>query len=338
VTKGSEGADRSDLVGGAEQSVPPSRVESASGAGSPTGYTWRDWLSVLKRVWSESSKDNVGLVAAGCGFYAMFALFPALTVLVSLYGLIADPAMVESQLEALEGMLPSAAYEMISTRVHDLATAPPTALGWGLLFGILIALWSATAGVKSLLTALNIAYEEEEKRGLIRYQLTAILFTLAALLAVTIALSTIVVVPAVLKFAWLGTFADIAVRAASFLVLLLFIMFGLAVLYRFGPSRSEARWRWVTPGSVMAALLLIAASMGFSFYVANFGSYDATYGSLGAVIVVLFWLYISSYVVIIGAELNAELELHTKADTTTGEIEPMGRRGAFVADHVVRAG
>jgi membrane protein len=192
------------------------------------------------------------------------------------------------------------------------------------------------AGTKAMLTALNVAYEELEKRSFLRFNLEAFLFTLGGLFGVVLALTIIVGLPAVLNLVlwWLGPLMAVAIRAASFLLLLAFVMLALAVLYRYGPSRAEAEWHWVTPGSILAALLWFAASLLFSFYVSNFSSYDAAYGSLGAVIVALMWFYISAFAVMLGAELNAELELQTRRDTTTGPIKPMGERGAFVADHV----
>jgi membrane protein len=274
------------------------------------------------------------MVAASCGFYALLALFPAISVLISLYGLLLDPAQVEHQLQAVSGVLPPEAFNLIATQVHKLAAAGSTKLTWRLALGLLVALWSCMSGTKALLTSLNIAYEEQEKRSFLRYNLAALVFTLGGVIGVTLALAIIVGVPAILNLEWLGTGAAVAVRIISFLLLLAFVMLGLAVLYRFGPSREEPRWHWVTPGSIAAGILWLAASLLFSLYVSSFGSYDATYGSLGAVVVLLMWFWISAYVVLLGAELNAELELQTKRDTTSGPRQPMGRRGAFVADHV----
>lgn len=285
---------------------------------------------------NEAIGDQISMVAASCGFYGLLALFPAISVLISLYGLFADPLTVERQLEAVRDVLPPTTYQLIADRVHDLATAGSTKLSWGLALSLVVALWSAMAGTKAMLTALNVAYEETEQRSLLRFNLTALLFTLGGLVGVTLALTIIVGVPAVLSLVlwWLGPLAAVAIRVVSFLLLLAFVMLGLAVLYRFGPSRNDARWQWVTPGSLLAAVLWLAASLLFSFYVSNFGSYDAAYGSLGAVVVALMWFYISAFVVLLGAELNAELELQTRRDTTTGPVKPMGERGAFVADHV----
>ena len=190
-------------------------------------------------------------------------------------------------------------------------------------------------GTKAIIAALNVAYEERERRGLLRLNLVVLLFTLGGILGVVLALTVIVVVPAALAFAWPGPLASMAIRACSFGLLLGFVVPALALLYRYGPSRAEAKWRWVTPGSLLAAGLWLAASLAFSFYVGNLGSYDAAYGTLGGVVVALLWFWISAYAVILGAELDAELELQTRRDTTTtAPAQPMGERGAFVADHV----
>ena len=282
----------------------------------------------------EAISDEVGMAAASCGFYALLALFPAISVAISLYGLVADPISVEGQLEAVRGVLPASAYDLIAARVHDLASAGQTKLSWGLALSLVVALWSAMNGTKAIFAALNVAYEEREKRSILHLNLVALLFTLGGIVGVVLALAVIVVVPAALAFTWLGPLAAAAVRACSFALLLGFVVLGLALLYRFAPSRADAKWRWITPGSSLAAGLWLAASLAFSFYVSNFGAYDAAYGALGGVVVALLWFYLSAYAVILGAELNAELELQTRLDTTTPPERPMGERGAFVADHV----
>jgi membrane protein len=328
---------RSDVADTRRQS--PSVQDQALGhtANRPGRIPWRGWRAVLGRVWREASSDDLTMVAAGCAFYALLALFPALSVLISVYGLLLDPAAVEEQLTAVRDLLPAATYDMIAGRVHDLVTARETRLGWSLIFGLLLALWSAMAGTKAMMTALNVAYEEDEKRGFLWFNLTAILFTLGGIAGISLALSIIVGLPAVLSFTWLGPLASLALRLVSWALLVAFLILGLAVLYRYGPSRHGAKWRWITPGSMLVAVLWLAASVLFSFYVASFSNYDVTYGSLGAVIVALMWLYISALIVLVGAELNAELELQTWRDTTLGPAKPMGQRGAFVADHVADA-
>jgi membrane protein len=306
-------------------------------ANRPAEIPAAGWWSVLRRVLKEAISDEAGTAAASCGFYALLALFPALSVAVSLYGLFADPATVAGQLEALRGVLPSSTYELAATRVHDLAAAGRTKLSWGLALGLLVAVWGAMNATKSIIAALNVAYEERERRSFLRLNLAALVFTLGGIVGTGLALAVIVGVPAALPFTWLGPLAAVAVRACSFVLLFAFVVAGLSALYRFAPSREGAKWRWITPGSLLAAGLWLLASLAFSFYVSNFGSYDAAYGALGGVVVALLWFWISAYAVILGAELNAELELQTRRDTTTGPVRPMGERGAFVADHVAAA-
>lgn len=303
-------------------------------ARTPAEIPAQGWWQVLRRVWGEATSDQVLMVAASCAFYATLALFPALSVLISLYGLLFDPSAIETQLAAVRDVLPVAVFTLVAQRLHDLVTQPAATLSGGLAVGVLIALWSASAGTKALIYALNVAYEEREKRGFVRFQLMALLFTLCGIAGVAVALALIVALPPLLQLEALGAFGRIGARLVSYLVLFGCVILGLSLLYRFAPSRREARWHWVTPGSALAAGLWLGASILFSVYVANFASYDATYGSLGAVAVLLLWFYLSALVVILGAELNAELELQTRYDTTSGHPRPMGQRGAFVADHV----
>ena len=332
--------DRADVIGPGDLPRPASRAATVASrhfgrdALHPMDIPPRGWWQVLRRVWTEALSDRLSIMAAGCAFYALLALFPAISVLISLYGLILDPMSLEHQLEGARGVLPAAAYDLVAQRVHALAEKGATTLSWGVAFGVVLALWSAAAGTKALIIALNGAYEEHEKRPFLRYHFTALLFTLCGVLGVGVALSVIVGLPALLQLGWLGPWAQLGASVVSYLLLLAFVTLGLSLLYRFAPSRREAHWRWVTPGSAMAALLWLLASFLFSFYVGNFASYDTMYGSLGAVVVMLFWFYLSAFVVMLGAELNAELELQTKRDTTAGPERPMGERGAFVADHV----
>ena len=331
--------DRDDVVGpGSLARSGVSRrgvaLEVGHDARTPAEIPLGGWWQVLKRVWREATSDQVLMVAASCAFYATLALFPALSVLISLYGLLFDPKAIGTQLAAVQDVLPGAVFQLVSQRLHDLVSRPAAALSWGVGIGVLVALWSAAAGTKALIYALNVAYEEREKRGFVRFQLMALLFTLCGIAGVAVALALIVALPPLLQLETLGASGRIGARLVSYLVLFGCVILGLSLLYRFAPSRREARWRWVTPGSALAAGLWLGASILFSVYVANFASYDATYGSLGAVAVLLLWFYLSALVVILGAELNAELELQTRHDTTRGSERPMGSRGAFVADHV----
>jgi membrane protein len=303
-------------------------------ASSPTEIPWRGWRAVLGRTFREIISDRISLVAAGCAFYAVLALFPAISMLISVYGLVFDRASVEPQLQVLRDFLPSAGFTLIADRVHVLVTQAPATLGFSLLVSTLITLWSSATGTKSILSALNMAYEEAETRSFIRFQLTAFAFTIGAILSAVVGLAFLVFLPAGLTF--LGATANHKwlIQLVSLLVLVGFVMLGLSLLYRYGPSRHQAKWHWVTPGSAIATLLWLIASAAFSFYVGHFASYDATYGPLGAVIAVMMWFWVTAYVVLLGAELNAELELQTARDSTSGPPKPLGRRGAYVADHV----
>lgn len=292
----------------------------------------RGWGRVAARVFHEAISDRIGLVAAGCAFYGLLALFPALSLLVSVYGLAFDPSAVERQVSLLDGVLPAPALELLGSMLQGLTSQNPQRLGVGALLALLFTLWTASAGTKALMSALNLAYEQVEQRSFVAFQLAALGFTLAAIAGMAAALACIVALPALLGA--FGIAEPFVVRAASLGAMLLAVLVGLSLLYRFGPARTPARWGWITPGSLLATLLWAAASILLSLYVQHFASLDATYGPLGAVVGLLLWFYGTAFVVLLGAELNAELELQTARDTTTGPSERMGSRGAFVADHV----
>lgn len=332
-------APREDVVASGPQTVRLLREPDATALGrladGPVEIPWPGWRAVLRRVGMEMISDRASLVAAGCAFYATLALFPLITMLISLYGLVFDPVTVEPQLEALRGLLPPSAYDLIAERVHQLVTQPRQSLGMSLLLSTGVALWSSASGVKSILAALNLAYEEAETRSFLRYQFTAFAMTLAAILAGATGIAVLVGLPAVLVFLGFDGNVKLMIRLASFGVLVVSVALALALLYRYGPARRRMpRWRWVTPGSLVATVLWVSASALFSYYVANYASYDAMYGSLGTVVGLMLWFWVSAYVVQLGAELNAELELQTARDSTAGPPRPLGRRGAYVADHV----
>jgi membrane protein len=305
-------------------------------ADRPSDIPKAGWFRIGKRVWGDLGRNNVSMIAAGVAYNELFAMFPAMAALVSIYGLFADPADVERQVGQMSGILPEQAVSLIGEQLHTVAGSSQGALGLSLAVSVLLALWGATRGVKALMTSLNIVYGEEEKRGFLRLNLVALGLTLAAVVFGVLALVFVAVVPAFLKLITLpAIFADL-LSLARWPILALAVLLGLAVLYRFAPSRSQPRWRWVTWGAAVATLLWIVGSLLFSFYVANFGSYNETYGSVGAVIVLLLWFYLTAFIVLLGGQINAELELQTERDTTTGRPEPMGRRGARVADNVAK--
>jgi membrane protein len=305
-------------------------------ADNPAEIPWRGWKAVLHRVFREIISDSISLVAAGCAFYATLALFPAITMFVFIYGMAFDPKSVEPQLHILAGLMPPAAFQLIYDRVQTLVTQPAQTLGLGLLISAAVAFWSSATGTKAMLSALNVAYEETEKRSFVRFQMTALAITLLTILGAVMGLAILLGLPAVFNFVGISEYAKQMIRVLSFAVLVLFVMTGLSLLYRYGPSRRPATWHWVTPGSGLATALWLLASVLFSIYVGRFASYNITYGPIGAVVAVMMWFYVSVYVVLLGAELNAELELQTARDSTDGADKPMGDRGAFVADHVAR--
>lgn len=294
----------------------------------------RGWLEVLRRVWYEQSQDNISMIAGGVAYSGLFAIFPALAALVSIFGLVANPQTIEAQFGLLQGVLPQEATTLLQGQLTKVASTAGGTLSFGVAGGLLLTLWSASSGVKALMNALNIAYEEPEKRSFVRLSLQALVLTLGAILFVIFAFALVVALPVALGFIGLGSVAETAVSLLRWPLLAASIMLGLAVLYRWGPSRRLAKWRWVSPGAMAATALWLLASIAFSVYVSNFSSYNETYGSVGAVIILLLWFYISSYAVLLGAELNAELERQTARDTTIGDSRPLGRRAAYVADTV----
>jgi membrane protein len=302
---------------------------------TPRHFATHDWKQVGVRVKGEVSRDNLSVIAAGVAFYAFFALFPALAAMVSLYGLIADPADVSKLVESMQGVLPGQVTGIVSNQLQQVAAGSSGQLGWGVAAGLLIALWSANKGTKSLVTALNIAYEEEEDRGFFRLNAVTLLLTFGAIISVIIAVAGVVAAPALLKALNLPDAVGTAINWLRWPLLALLMAVGLALFYRYAPSRQPADWSWLSYGSVVATLLWLIASGLFSWYVSNFGSYNETYGSMAAIAILLMWFYISAYVILLGAELNSEMEYQTRHDTTTGPAQPEGRRGAAKADSSV---
>jgi membrane protein len=303
-------------------------------AATPSQLPRSGWRDIVLRVKDDISKHNIDIVAAGVALYALLALFPALIALISLYGWFADPTQVEQQITAFTGVLPQNVQALLTTQMQEIAGGAESTLGVGAILGFLFTLWSASKGMKALFTALNIVYDEEEKRGFITLNALAIVLTLGALVFGIVALALIAILPPLLGHLGLEAIARVAVSLVRWPLLAVAVMVALAVLYRYGPSRDHPQWSWVSWGAVVATVLWLITSILFSVYVANFGSYNETYGSLGVVVVFLMWLYLSAYIVLIGAELNAEMEHQTTRDTTRGAEQPMGRRGAQKADTV----
>lgn len=305
-----------------------------AGARSQTELPARGWKQVLKRAWASGKDHNVSLLAAGVAYYAFLAIFPALIAAVLVYGLVSSPAEVERQVASFGQALPAEAERLLTQQMRSIAAGSEGALGAGVVVAVALALFSASGGMQGLMTALNVVYRERETRNLIKVRGTALLLTLGAIAFFLFSVGLVGVLPVVLDAVQLGNIAEVLVLALRWLGLLLAFPVALAVLFRYGPDRDNPRFSWLGAGALVATVIWLLVSVGFAVYVDNFGSYGKTYGTLAGVVVLLLWLYFSAYAVLFGAEVNAASELQTARDTTEGPSQPMGERGAYVADHV----
>ncbi|ABS63515.1 putative ribonuclease BN [Parvibaculum lavamentivorans DS-1] len=301
-------------------------------AEQPSDIPAKGWRDVALRVWAKINEDSVMLVAAGVSFYILLALFPALAAFVSIYGFVADPKTIADHIAFLGGFLPTDGLELIRAQLDGLLRQKPNSLGLGFLLGLGVALWSANNSVKALFEAMNVAYEEEEKRSFVKRHLVSFSFTLGAIAIGVLFLLTVGIVPAALAVLRIESWAETLIRLGRWPVMLIAVGIAISLIYRYGPSREHAKLRWLSWGAALATLVWIAASVGFSYYLENFANYNATYGALGAVIGLMMWTWISVMIILIGAEINAEMEHQTARDSTTGDPKPMGERGATVAD------
>ena len=304
-------------------------------AKSPMQIPRSGWRDVLWRTWSESGSDNIGLLAAGVAFYGFLALVPMLAAFVFTYGLLADPATVSKHLQVVVNLLPADAAKLIGEQMISVTKTAAEKTGLGLVLALGLAIYGAMNGASAVTTALNVVYDEAETRNFFRTTWLAFL--------ITVGMVTVGVLGA-FAIGALGFLESLMPWAPGFLVVLIRVGFWLAAaaaacaviatVYRYAPNRRKAKWRWLTPGSVFATVSWLLVTLGFGLYAANFGNYNATYGALGAVVVLLMWLYLSAYTLLLGAELNSELEHQTAEDTTSGPARPMGQRKAYVADTV----
>lgn len=303
-------------------------------AETPTDIPPKGWLDIALRVKGELAGDHVGLIAAGVAFYALLAIFPAITALMALGGLVLEPAEVTAQLQTLTEMMPREAAQIILDQAVAVVGSKQGGLGFAFILGLLLAIYSASKGMGSLIEGLNVAYDEDESRGFIMKTVVTLALTAFLIIGLLLGLLAALAVPAALNVIALPDWIETVLALSRWVMLAFMTVFGLSVLYRYGPSRDNAEWKWLTPGAITACAIWIAASVGFSIYVSNFGSYNESFGSMAGVIILLMWLWISAFIVLLGAELNAEIEAQTAADTTVGPDEPMGARGAEKADNL----
>ncbi|WFU73728.1 YihY/virulence factor BrkB family protein [Bradyrhizobium sp. CB2312] len=301
---------------------------------SPFAIPWAGWKDIFWRTYQRIDDDRLLATAGGVVFFGLLAIFPAVTALVSSYGLFADPATISDNLQKLAMMLPQGTFEIVEEQVGRVVSKGNTALGATFLFGLVLAIWSANAGVKAIFDALNVAYEEREKRSFIKLNLVSLAFTVGGILALLVMVGTVVAFPLALDHLGIAPESKLIVALARWPLLFLILMVALAILYRYAPSRDAPRWQWLSPGALIAAILWIAGSSLLSWYLSSFANYNATYGSLGAAIGLMMWMWMSAIVIMFGAELNSEIERQTLRDTTTGRPKPLGSREAVSADTV----
>ncbi len=314
------------------KSVDPTQDGRGRSASTPSEIPARGWKDILLRVYDGISDDRILANAAAVTFYALLALFPAVAALVSIYGLFTDPGSIAKQLDTATGVMPGGGIDIIRDQLTRLTSQGSGTLGISFLIGLVVSLWSANGGIKALFDALNVVYDEREERSFIKLNAITLAFTLAMIAFIIVALSCIVALPVALNY--LPGFMGIVLDIVRWPVMLALIAVALAFIYRYGPSRDEPKWRWITWGSAFAALAWLGFSAIFSFYAANF---DKTYGSLGAVIGFMTWMWLSVAVILIGGKLNAEMEHQTARDSTEGAPEPIGARRAKMADTIGNA-
>ncbi|MGV8855127.1 MAG: YihY/virulence factor BrkB family protein [Devosia sp.] len=302
-------------------------------ASAPLAIPWRGWKDIVYRLFVGFNENRIPLTAAGVTYFLLLALAPSLSLFVSLYGLLNDASGVVEQVNLLNGLVPQGGLDIIRDQLVRLTSQDNRSLGITLLISLGVALWGAGAGIKALFEAMNVVYGEQEKRNFFAVNLLALIFILGGLVLTIVMVSVVLVLPIILSLLYLSSFQWL-VQLGAYAVMLVFLLLAVSAIYRWGPSRQEASWRWITPGSAFATLGIVATSALFSWYAANFSNYSATYGSLGALVGMLTWMWLSVTIVILGGALNSEIEHQTAEDSTTGAAKPIGERGAFVADTV----
>lgn len=303
-------------------------------AETPTELPARGWKDIAFRVKDEIAADRVGLIAAGVAFYGFLAIFPAIAAVMAVSGLFVDPSQVTEQVKGLSELLPQDIIDIVITQAQAVSGSSSNGLGLTAILGVLIALYSASKGMASLMDGINVAYDEEETRGFIKLKLITLGLTLFLIFGLLVSLTVTLALPAVLSFVELGGVIEPLVLGLSFFTIAVLTIIGLSVLYRYGPCRDAPEWSWASVGAIAGCILWLAGSVGFAYYVKTFGSYNESFGSLAGVVIMLTWLWLSAFIILLGAELNAEMEAQTRRDTTQGHDLPMGERDAEKADQL----
>lgn len=288
------------------------KYESAGLIKKPTDIPLRGWKVIGLQVKDEIGENNVSIISAGVAFYAFLAVFPAIGALVSIYGLAMDPQSLQGQLERIAQVMPQQAFEIIQAQLEQLVNTSGSALSWSLVIGILLSLWSANKGTKSLFTGLDIAYDTNKSRGFIKQNALTLLYTLLAVLVIIISIAVIVVFPVIVGYLGLPSNIETLIGYGRWIILAALVIYFVGAVYKYAPAKRTPAFKWVLPGALLATFLWLIASWGFSFYVKNFGSYGEVYGSISAVVVLLLWLFLTSFIVLIGAELNSEIEKYAR--------------------------
>lgn len=279
---------------------------------SPKKIKGSGWKQIMLRVKDRIEEDNLTIVGAGVAFYAFLAIFPAIMALLSIYGLAVDPQQAEQQISRLSGMMPEEAFSVINERVENFLSTSGSALGWGTALGILISLWSANAGTKSLFKGIDIAYETKNERGFIKQNALTLLFTLGAIVTLLISMALIVIFPAIVNTFGLPGNIESLVSWLRWPLLAGIVIFVISLIYKYAPDRKTPKFKWVLVGASLATVLWLIASLGFSFYVSNFGNYGEMYGSISAVVILLLWLFLTSFIILLGAEVNSATEAYAE--------------------------
>lgn len=315
-----------------QQSTATAEQVPGGQAEKPTDIPAAGWKQIVKRALAESKADHVPLLAGGVAYAAFLAIFPALIAAISVYGLLVEPAQVRKQIEDTASALPNDAKSLITTQLTSIVSGSKSALGLSLVISVLAALWAASGGVMGLMNAVNIAYDEEDNRNFFKKRGLALLLTVGAIVMFGVCIGLVAVLPPVLNNIGIGALGRIAAEVVRWLLLIALVMGALSIVYRVAPDRDAPKMKWASLGAIVATVLWAIASIGFSLYVNSFGKYGKTYGALAGVVVLMIWLYWSAYIILLGAEINAEAEQQTAKDTTKGPAKPMGERDAVKAD------